>query len=251
MHRNKRKWSVNPENAKWRYSIFFLWRGEIKIMHSLNDKIHVWYIDKKKHLPFQEEKNAILSQEEKKRAQQFYFEEDRLSFIIYHACKRFILSQYLLKKPNELIFSKKENGKPILIPQILYFNLSHTHNLGILAITKDKEIGIDIENTKREMDYLNIAKRFFHAIEYESLIKLANNEQRKKYFYRLWTAKEAILKATGEGLSEKLNQVYISEYPYSHSLENKISLISLDAPENYIASLAIIGEKKEIECFFF
>lgn len=220
-------------------------------MQSLNQKIHVWYIDKKKHLSSQENQRLILSEEEQERCQQFYFEEDRLSFIIYHACKRLILAQYLSCDPDELIFSRKKNGKPILIPNSFSFNLSHTQDFAILGITKNKEIGVDIENISREADYLNIAKRFFHSMEYENLIKLANAERRKKYFYNLWTAKEAILKATGEGISEKLSQVYISQYPDSHSLGKKISLIPLNVPENYIANLAIIGEKKEIDYFSF
>lgn len=123
----------------------------------------------------------------------------------------------------EIQFDYSKYGKPYLLHlkkplnmlndplanQTFFFNLSHSHNYILIAISKNKRLGIDIEYCKSDIDFLNIAKEFCSANEYHQLLKLSLN-QRLIRFYQYWTHKEALAKALGWGLSFPLKQIEIN-----------------------------------------
>ncbi len=118
-------------------------------------------------------------------------------------------------------------------------------------MSQSVEIGVDIEKIKNSMDYLNIAKRFFHPDEYSTLLQITNLQQQQRAFFVLWTAKEALLKATGEGIAAGLSSFSIQQdtfnpLVFNHNYSSNITLTSLQAPNNYVATLAIVGENKPI-----
>lgn len=205
----------------------------------LNNNIDVWYFDKKKMLSISYDWKSVLSQEELERSQRFYFEEDRESFVIYHACSRLILSEYLGVYAKQIVIDTKPKGKPFLSSKEVYFNLSHSKDQAVFAVTKNTDIGIDIEFIKKTHDFLQIAERFFHQEEYKKLLSIDDPEEQRYNFYRLWTKKEALLKATGDGIAAGLDKL-------CHELCEKITILELKSPRNYIASLAILGEEKKI-----
>jgi len=138
---------------------------------------------------------SILSLQEKKRAERFKFDIHRKRFIISHGFKRSILSEYLKVNPLDIEFIKGDKGKPYLLNSVksLQFNLSHTEDITILGITKDAEIGIDIEHINRKTDWESICQRFFTQSEQAVLFAL-EKQQQKLSFYQLWTRKEAYMK---------------------------------------------------------
>ncbi len=92
-----------------------------------------------------------------------------------------------------------EKGKPyFLYNENLHFSISHTNSHIAIAL-HDKEIGIDIENTRK--CNLNLAKRYFHQEEYIYLSSLPKEEQ-DEAFTRIWTQKEAFVKCTGQGIAD-------------------------------------------------
>jgi 4'-phosphopantetheinyl transferase len=166
--------------------------------------IYVWHSAFETMLPFLPLFDSWLSSDEIKKANTFYFERDQKAYRISHACLRFIISQYLNASPTEHLFKKHRLGKPALTTEALSFNLSHSKTHFAVAIHAQHPVGVDIESMAREKDTHAIAQRFFHPEEYKWL-----DAKDPATFYRLWTCKEAILKAIGCGLSMQLKQCVI------------------------------------------
>lgn len=143
---------------------------------------------------------AQLSPDEQQRAQKTIRTGPRNTYITSHAALRQILGQQLQLAPHEIEFSSTPDGKPVIkSPECVHFNLSHTSNYALLAISGLSPVGIDIEIINHARDILGIAKRFFSAAEYKWLASTAI-EQRDDCFFQLWCHKEAYLKALGLGL---------------------------------------------------
>jgi len=120
--------------------------------------------------------------------------------ILSYALRRNKLAAFLNTDPRQLIFHLTANKKPMLVDAQLHFNVSHTEHYFALLINKHHAVGVDIESLQRSVDFLALAKRFFSVTEIKFLEQAAD---KKNIFFRLWTAKEALLKASGVGL-EKL-----------------------------------------------
>ena len=149
---------------------------------------------------------ACLSPAELLRAQAF--KQRHLQFLATRAFVRLCLARYTLTPPHTLTVATERNGKPYLIdaPLPIVFNLSHSQDMAVLAVGLQHPVGIDIETTTRKRSQIGIAERYFHPTEVAQLKQLADTEQRK-YFFQLWTLKEAFLKATGLGISCGLDKV--------------------------------------------
>src|SRR2546423_7139939 len=91
----------------------------------------------------------------------------------------------------------------------LQLNVSHSAGIVLLAFTRRREIGVDIEQIRRDFDLPAIANRFFSVEEQEQLARMSDQE-RPEGFFRCWTRKEAYIKATGDGLSLPLSQFDVS-----------------------------------------
>jgi 4'-phosphopantetheinyl transferase len=210
------------------------------IMPLTQGEIHVWSA----HLtatPEQEHQHlAILSAAEQARAARFHFPMHRQRFIVAHATLRLILSNYLCIPPSEIIFAYSPHHKPYLEsanPRLLQFNLSHSHELAVFAFTLEHAIGIDTEKVQ-EASHESIALRYFSPQENRDLQQIEN---RRRGFYRLWSRKEAIVKAVGKGLSIPLSSFSVSfnEGIETLELENEPwSLLSLPIHQDYETALA-------------
>lgn len=159
---------------------------------------------------------SLLSPEEMARADRFRFDRHRRRYQIAHGAIRIILGKALNALPQSIRLDYSERGKPFLSPhcqlQGLQFNLSHSEDLAIVGISRDRLIGVDVEY-QREMDNLeSLVKRFFSREEYAYFQQVPPPEQ-QQLFFQLWTAKEAYLKATGEGLGVGLDRVQLSLSP--------------------------------------
>ncbi|MGK7922688.1 MAG: 4'-phosphopantetheinyl transferase superfamily protein [Trichodesmium sp.] len=230
----------------------FLNPPEKKLELSEND-VHIWSTKLKLSSSQIEELSKILSSDEIDRANKFHFKRDRNRFIIARGTLRKILSKYLKIEPTKLGFSYSDRGKPYLTNTSILFNLSHSQDLALYAITKVNLIGIDLEYIRPMNDAENLAKRFFSAQEYK-LINQLPPQQQQETFFKLWTCKEAYLKATGDGLAGGLEKVEISLNP-----EQPVEIFSINGdikaasdwhlyqfiPEpNYIATVAVVGKNQ-------
>ena len=142
----------------------------------------------------------VLSADERARADAFRFERHRGRYVAARAQVRELLSAYVGGDPDALVLAEGANGKPELEGHELRFNLAHSEAVGLCAVAT-AEVGVDVEVVDRERrpDWNAVAGRFFHADEIAALRGVAG-ESGWLEFLRIWTLKEACLKAIGLGL---------------------------------------------------
>lgn len=145
---------------------------------------------------------AELSDDEAARARTFVFDRDRATYVAAHAMLRRVLREALGGEQPRLVRSRL--GRPELMPprhggSAASFNLTHTRGFAACAILQGAPAGIDAEDLRRPIDIAEMAARWYAPPERRLLDQLAP-EQRTEMFFRIWTLKEAILKATGHGL---------------------------------------------------
>lgn len=168
---------------------------------------HIWPIDVT-HMSLPN----VLSAVEKERLSSFYFTKDKILFNQSHCALRFVLSHYLSESPVNIKYDFTAHGKPFLKNRSLQFNLSHSDKIAVIAVTADADIGVDIENLIRDVEYDELGNRFFSEAEYSKLCN-AKPEEKRVTFFNCWTRKEAFIKAIGEGLSYPLNEFEVTMLP--------------------------------------
>ena len=142
-----------------------------------------------------------LPTNEQERTYSFRYAADRLRFAKCRLMLREVVACWQCLTKHEVAFRFGRNGKPFLVQDHdLQFNISHTTGCAVLALCHNHEIGIDIEMTSRNTDFEGVARKVFTRREQEVLMTLSKSEKRK-LFFRLWTAKESLMKATGLGFS--------------------------------------------------
>jgi 4'-phosphopantetheinyl transferase len=160
---------------------------------------------------------ALLDDEERARADRFRFERNRVEYIVAHALTRRALGRALSVDPASLGFVAAPNVKPQALvggrPAPVSFNLSHTKGaVGVAVIAQaGVAVGFDIEWIDRSVD-LAIADRYFRPEEV-AWVESLDAPLRPYGFLRLWTLKEALMKATGEGLSRELDSFWFEVFP--------------------------------------
>ncbi|XOV79512.1 MAG: 4'-phosphopantetheinyl transferase family protein [Aestuariibacter sp.] len=153
---------------------------------------------------------SVLAADERDRMSRFRFEKDRHQFLVTRAALRTILSKYQPAiAPSEWIFDKNPYGRPYICArqnsQEMYFNLSHSKNMIVIAISNLPQIGIDVEASDRMGSHQDVARSFFSETEVQQMIQLSTSARNDR-FIDLWTLKEAYIKACGMGLSIPLNE---------------------------------------------
>jgi 4'-phosphopantetheinyl transferase len=201
--------------------------------------------------------DRLLSEDERARAARYRFEKDARAFTVARASVRCLLARYIDARADDLRFDYAHYGKPALAkpPKDLRFSVSHSGDLGMLAVALGHEIGVDIENIQRNVDTDQLAERFFSERERVSLRQLSGDE-RARAFFRCWTSKEAFLKGQGLGLSRDLNSFDVEVDPNRparlmatrpNAREAKIwSLYDISREQNYAAAVAWEGSIAEI-----
>jgi 4'-phosphopantetheinyl transferase len=151
---------------------------------------------------------SALAPDEIDRAGRFRFVRDRRRYVVGRAQLRAILGAYVGRDPRELRFSYGGHGKPALPAERaeprLDFNLTRSHELGMLAIQLDADIGLDVELLRPFPEALDIAKRFFAPQEFTMLASLPAADVAAAFF-SCWTRKEAMVKSMGLGLSQPID----------------------------------------------
>jgi 4'-phosphopantetheinyl transferase len=231
-----------------------LWINAPPRLRLPGDEIHIWQVSLDQSSELLDRLLETLSGDERARAGRFHFERDRRRFICARAALRSILGLYLEIKPEKIEFCYSKYGKPDIFgakgENLLYFNLSHSHELALLAVSRRWRVGIDIEHVRSIPDAEQIAERFFSAAENVEFRALPSSK-REESFLNCWTRKEAFIKAIGEGLSRPLDRFDVSLSPGEPARLLKIdgdtqeasiwSLAEIAPAPGYIAALAVEG----------
>jgi 4'-phosphopantetheinyl transferase len=195
--------------------------------------VHIWLADLELSGEKLEYFKLILSSDESIRASKFHFEKDRKRYAIARGALRIILSKYLNIPEKDIHISNTKFGRPYVDEKHeitwLNFNLSHSNMLAIYAVTRSRDIGIDIEYVRQMEDANGIVQRFFSEEEI-SLFNSMPEDGKTWAFFKLWTRKEAYIKALGLGLQMPLN-----EFTAVSTLEEEQFLLeNSNAKKNYL-----------------
>jgi 4'-phosphopantetheinyl transferase len=157
----------------------------------------------------------LLGRDELERAARFHDERHATRFTVAHGLLRQVLAAYLDMAPERLAFGHGARGKPHLAhadAHGLQFNLSHAQHLGLIGVSRGAAIGVDIEAMRPMAEMADIARRNFAPAEFDEWLRLAPS-LKPAGFFACWTRKEAVIKATGDGLSMPLQRFVVSVNP--------------------------------------
>jgi 4'-phosphopantetheinyl transferase len=205
---------------------------------------------------------AWLRPDERERAARYHFDADRRRFAWTRGVLRTLLAFYVGAPPDRIHFGAGAKGKLHVTPDPAYalaglrFNVSHSHGWALIALARDRELGVDVEQHRSlRHDLFGIADRFFAPAEVAALRALDPVEQ-EPAFFRIWSRKEAYIKATGEGVSAGLDtfEVSIDTAPavtlrvYGRPEESaRWTMRALDVGADYGAAICIEGRDAELQ----
>lgn len=201
---------------------------------------------------------TLLAEDETARATRFRVSTDRDRFIVAHALLRRVLARYLETDAARLLFGQADFGKPFLInyPE-LCFSLSHSGEFALVALAR-REVGVDIERVDRQIEIDGVAASAFSVLELAELRTMVPAERRAAFF-RLWTRKEAYVKARGEGLRRSTHSFSVSSRAddddafLTDSTDSEARqgwrVGDIAAPDGYCAALAVAQREWPVQRF--
>lgn len=203
----------------------------------------------------------LLDETETARADRRRIEAKRTEFILTRAALRRVLAMYLQCLPEAVHFDIAEHGKPALSPRhgsTLSFNVSHSHNVALIAVADGLALGVDVEQERVEVDYPRIAQRFFSPNETRVLEALDPSEQQSAFF-RCWSRKEAVIKGNGRGIALGLAKFDVSLGPadapallatrYAPEEAAKWRLVDVSPGHGYAGALAVRAPEVTVRTF--
>lgn len=237
-----------------------VWHSPRGIYVLPQDEVHVWRASLDRMEGHLASLMRLLSPDERERADRFHFETDRKRCVVARGLLRLLLGHCLGRCANQVQFRYNEFGKPILADGLhpsLQFNLSHSGDLVLIALSRGRALGVDIEQMRVDVAAKEIAARFFSADECWRLATVAQAVQCAAFF-ACWTRKEAYLKARGDGLSLSLAQFDVSFLPgdqprllatrHDPADVHRWTLHALEGGEGYQAALAVEGSDWKLKC---
>ncbi len=197
---------------------------------------------------------GLLSSDEIARGDRLVDPLVRRRFFAAHTILRRILAVHTRSRPEELRFHTSPAGKPALDGEEgesgLRFNISHSGDLLLVAVCRGRDVGVDVEEVRTDIDFQAVAARYFSPAEREALRRLPLSEQ-PAAFYRCWTRKEAYIKGRGAGLHLPLDRFAVTLAPGEpaaiiHDLtlpaaSPRWQLADLTPPAGFVAALAVPG----------
>jgi 4'-phosphopantetheinyl transferase len=222
-------------------------------MRPQQEEVHLWRLN----LDGDEEARfCLLSDSEQARAERFHFERDKRRWITGRSLLRVILGRSLGAAPETLSFEMGPWGKPGLPGCSLRFSMSHSGGAALLALAWQQEVGVDMEAVCRDFSAEELAPQVLSARERAWLRERAP-EQRSRAFLTLWTAKEAYVKATGQGLSFPLTRLTLLPNAGTDQFDDlsaasscPIFVRQIDGGPGYLAALAVEGAPASSVQFF-
>lgn len=197
---------------------------------------------------------GVLSDDERARAARFHFDRDRDAYTIARGALRTLAGRYLGRPPAALGFGYRAAGKPYLrAPDALRFNVSHSGAVALIGFARDLELGVDLERRHAVSELAALAQASFSPDEYARFSALPAHD-REPAFFRCWSRKEAVIKATGEGIAQ------LAEFDVSLDTPARLLRIAGDSPARwtlddlpelpgYAAALAVAARDLTVSCW--
>lgn len=238
------------------------WIKTFEIPRLPRSEIHLWRVNLDRPTTEVSQLEKLMSAAEQEQAAQFHFTRDQSRFIVRHAVRRQLLSKHLGIAPTALKIDSGILQKPKIAaqlnPQGLRFNCSHSGDWALIALARELEVGVDLEQHQPLPDAAELAQSFFSDLEINELGRLPKSLQLRGFF-DCWTRKEAFVKAIGLGLSFPLNHFSVTLAPDRpamllevtgdpHAME-KWSMLSPDFLANH--STALVFDKAALDVKFF
>jgi 4'-phosphopantetheinyl transferase len=226
------------------------------------DSVHVWLVRLDLPAATLSDQERFLSGGERHRADRFRGPHLRRRFVAAHGQLRAVLAGYLGQDPAAIRFEERAQGKPFLPEDAggVRFNLSHSGELALVAVAWRREVGVDVEQVRLEVDVTGIAGRYFAPPERSALLALPAPE-RVGAFYRLWACKEAYGKAVGDGVTAALEGLVVELPPEDEAVRPRPvrgradegtgrswTLAELDGLPGYRAAVAVEGSVSAVRC---
>jgi len=245
--------SANPPNA---------WREIPAIPLVKPLEIQIWRIQLLQPSANISRLEKILTPEETRQAAQFYFAHDQRRFVVRRAVLRQLLAANLDLRPKEIQIEAAYFQKPKIAdrqnPNRLRFNTSHSGDCALIALTQNREVGVDVEQHRHLPDADELAKNFFSAHEINELNGLSG-AARSEGFFNCWTRKEAYVKAIGLGLAHPLKLFSVALAPgepaallavaNDSTAMGKWSLIAFDVAAGFSAALVLENRQATVNFF--
>jgi len=225
------------------------------------DTLHVWAFTLEGTSEFVEFCRGCLSSDERNRADRFVFARDRIHHTVAHGVLRHLLARYCDSSSESVQFSTTAAGKPALRNPAgntagIHFNLTHSGGRALLGVSQDRELGIDLEQVRSNIEALSISRHYFFGSERDA-IEGSMSAMRDNMFFRYWVAKEAVLKAQGVGLGFPLDRFRVDFLPGGHSarietleperLERGWIVRMLPCEAGWLAAVASRGEDWDVK----
>lgn len=218
------------------------------------DSVHIWRARLDLPQSDVESLRDVLTEDEKARADRFRTDALRARFITSRAAQRQILARYGAVSPKAITFRYSTHGKPSLESPAslahIRFNVTHSADLALLAVTEHREVGIDVEAARVVRDATGLARRFFSPAECAALQTLTG-DRLTRAFLACWTRKEAYVKALGLGIATQLGNFDVTVDPDSPATIEatrpdaddaaRWTMHALDAGPGYFAALVVEG----------
>lgn len=225
-------------------------------------QIQVWRINLAQDTAGEDRLKVCLSGEERERAGRFHFAHDRRRFIIRRGVLRHLLAVHLGASRDAVRLLPGPHGKPAIPgqegPAGLRFSCSHSADLGLVAIARGRELGVDLEQHRPLADAGKLTNAFFSPCEIAALTGVPP-ELKERSFFDCWTRKEAFVKAIGLGLSFPLHRFAVSLAPDQPAALLRVEddpgavdrwkMLSLDITPDYSAALVFEGRDANLKCF--
>lgn len=223
------------------------------------DELHVWRVDLDVSEAAERAARLMLSRDEIARADRFIRAIHGRRFAVARASLRAILAAYIACPPDSLQFEYGEHGKPFLASEAPAFNVSHSTDRALIAVSGGMSVGVDIEWMRERVEAEKIARRFFAQAEV-AMLESVPEDARQRVFYDCWTRKEAYVKACGGGLSIALSDFVVTCLPgESPEVVNvaeggetvlpPCSLFSVAPGAGYAAAVAALGDVRALRLF--
>ena len=223
------------------------------------ERVDVWIVPLGVGFDYAQSQWELLSADERARADRFAFEKDRRRFVVGRGALRHILASYVAGRPDEVRFAYGEHGKPMLANSSevegIQFNASGSGDLAVCAVTIGKRLGIDIELCRPIADDVFVEDCL--APEERDAYFALSSDKRPGFFYRIWTLKEAYLKATGVGLSVPVSAVTVSclsgesvRFVADAGAPDggaNWTLVEFEPSPNYIGALVVAGQGRTVQ----
>ena len=206
--------------------------------------------------PVDKDYYSLLSHDEKTKADSFVRFKLQQKYIKTRAVLREILGSHLNCSPQNVIIRAGDYGKPFVADNLVHFNLSHTGNSFVIAISNCTELGVDIEQCVPRKNLSSLVKKCFSNIEADYWTTLPD-QQKIEMFFHFWVRKEAFVKAVGRGISLGLNKCIINpedqntflEIPKECGLASNWKIIELPSNNLNVCSLVTTNVDFKVRCF--